>query len=293
MRLIEKTVFNSQWFRFWSLACCVSGLILISSQRVLSSPLSAKITGKILVLDRGTVQRPGLAPIWIYHPGVQLTTSNAIPNLGGRTRNDWKRISSEYPAFATVYLKYEGASKKASDSESQYRIANQLYQNQKKVLGRKVEGPGLDTLNKLAEQLKTAESERDRNWDALDDTKELIGFWHNVNPRVLFDGLPTPLAVTQTDTNGTFTLTLPDAKTVLLAAHIEATIDGQAGHYFWLKEVQIDATGSVNLVLDSNNARCRKKQSEMAYPTLLKTTGDREEVTFTMPTRLRDSRPNN
>jgi hypothetical protein len=99
------------------------------------------------------------------------------------------------------------------------------------------------------------------------------------------------MAVIQTDTNGNFTFGLSQSKNVLLAAHIEATIDGEPGSYFWLVPVNLGDVKATNLVLSGENVNCRKKKSQMPIVTLPRTKGGFVQENFWL-NRVRDVRRN-
>ena len=105
-------------------------------------------------------------------------------------------------------------------------------------------------------------------FDVGDDQRELIFYWFNVNPGILYAFLPQPLVITQTDTNGNFSVTLPKGKNILLVAHIEGTISGEPGHYFIRWPLAGDWTG-VRKYIFGNSSACLIKRSSELKPTII------------------------
>jgi len=229
-------------------------------------PAGIAIHGQIHAIDAGSVQKTGLAPVWIYDAAnAQLTTPIPLPKFGGRTRQDWQRIVTACPKSLTVY--------------SNYQVLQPL--------GPQAEVKRMNAKDDIEQQKLYAEE--NRLWDQADDARELIVLWYNLNPGLLYAaGLPEPLAMAQTDQDGNFTASLPPGKKVLIAAHIEGKIDGQAGNYFWL--VPFDPGAARNVVLGNDNVSCRRTRSQMPQIILPETNGFIGNVGFWMLNRVRDAR---
>ena len=184
---------------------------------------TSRISGQILASDNGQIQKTGKAPVWIYDAtNADLTISNALPNFGGRSRQDWKRIVAAYPNSLNAYSNYEAAVQNASATETKYRDVNQKYRDKKDALNGQTNGPDFDLVQQLEADAKKALVDKELAWDKDDDARELIFYWYGVNPEILYAGLPGPLALAQTDTNGYFSIELPKSKKVLLAVIFKA-----------------------------------------------------------------------
>jgi hypothetical protein len=224
-----------------------------------TTPKTSRISGQILVVEDGKIQKTGKAPIWIYDAtNTDLAISNALPNFGGRSRQDWKRIVAAYPNSLNAYSNYEAAVRNASATETKYRDVNQKYWDKKQALNGQTNGPDFEAVTQLEAAAKNALAAKELAWDKDDDARELIFYWYGVNPEILYAGLPEPLALTQTDTNGNFSIELPKSKKILLAVHIQGAVDGKPGDYFWLVPVTAGATNSGNLILNGDNASTRQ-----------------------------------
>jgi hypothetical protein len=228
-----------------------------------STPKVSKISGQILVNDNGQIQKTGNAPIWIYDAtNADLAISNVPPNFGGRGRQDWKRIVAAYPNSLNAYSNYEAAVQNASANETKYRDVNQKYWDKKQALNGQTNGqtngPDFELVQQLEANAKQALTDKELAWDKDDDSRELIFYWYGVNPEILYAGLPEPLALAQTDTNGNFSIELPKSKKVLLAVHIQGAVNSQPGDYFWLVPLTSGDANSSHLVLNGDNARARK-----------------------------------
>ena len=228
-----------------------------------TSPKTVKISGQILVSDAGKVQKTGMAPIWIYDAtNTQLTASLPLPNFGGRSRTDLARIRKEYPTVLTVCSNYQAALDKFPSLEMRYRDLNQNYSDMKNALRGQTNGQDFDAVKKLGNEIRQAMEARDRALDEGDDARELLFYWFNVNPGILYAGLPRPLATTQADTNGNFSITLPQSKSILIATHIEGSINGQPGHYFWLQPAT-NCQSETKFILNNTNDCLTKRNSEL------------------------------
>jgi hypothetical protein len=224
---------------------------------------TTEIRGQILVSDNGKIQKTGEAPIWVYDAtNVQLTANIALPDFGGRTRQDLARIRANYPGVLLVLSNYNSALQKADAAEMEYRTVNGKYWDKKNALKGQTSGPDYKEVQKLEAETKNASDKRWRARDDEDDQGELIFYWFNINPGILYASLPPPLTVAETDKNGNFNFTLQQSKNVLLAVHIQGSINGQPGHYFWLLPVSSE-TKSNNVVLNSENVRYTKSDSEL------------------------------
>lgn len=222
------------------------------------------ISGQILVNDEGKIQKTGLAPIWIYDAtNVQLAAQIPLPNFGGRSRADLTRIRKEYPAVLTVCSNYQAVMDKTGPAQIRYGDLNQKYHEMKEALHGQTNGPDYDAVKQQGAVVWRAWEENRQAWDAADDQRELLFYWFNVNPGLLYAGLPQPLATTQADTNGNFSITLPRSKDVLLVAHIEGTVNGQPGHYFWLQPLSTKRVEEQSVTLNGDNVHLTKRNSEL------------------------------
>lgn len=253
-----------------------------------TTPKTTQITGQILVSDNGKIQKTGLAPIWIYDAtNIQLTANIPLPDFGGRSRKDLTRIRANYPGVLTVCSNYQAVMDKFAPAEMKYENLNQKYSDMKNALHGQTNGPDFDAVKQLGDQIRQAMEARDRVGDEGDDARELIFYWFNVNPGILYASLPQPMAVIQTDTNGNFSITLSKSKNILIAAHIQGSLNGQPGHYFWLLPISLSNTNGI--VLNSGNVRYAKKESELKPTQLLVLDSG---IGIATPHRTRDSQQN-
>jgi hypothetical protein len=253
----------------------------------------AQVGGQIRVTDGGKIQPTGLAPVWIYDAtNVQLTANIPLPVFGGRTRDDWQRIVKACPNSLSVYSNYETLVPLAPAAEvKRIAKADECVKMREKLNGQ-TNGPDFTALEKLRAEWRQLMTEEDRLWDQEDDRGELIVLWYNLNPGILYSaGLPKPFATAQTDPDGHFTFTIPVNKPVLIAAHINGAVHGQAGNYFWLLPYD-PAHAGTNLVLNGDNARCKRTQARMPQVILPETNGYIGSVGFWSIHRLRDSTMN-
>ena len=254
-----------------------------------SAPKTCKIGGQILVSDNGKIQPTGKAPIWIYDAtNSQLTVCKPLPNFGGRSRQDWKRIVEEYPNSLNARSNYMAAVQNASSAELKYRDVNEKFWQKKNALNGQTNGPDFELVKQLEVAVKAALEEKDLAWDKDDDARELIFYWYGVNPEILYAGLPTPVALAQTDTNGNFNIELPKSKKVLLAIHTEGTVDGMPGDYFWLTPVTASEAKSSHLVLNGENSWVRKPRPVQPVIILPEPNGYIGNIGSSKQIRLRD-----
>jgi hypothetical protein len=231
-----------------------------------TAPKAVQLNGQIIITDDGKLQKTGLAPIWIYDAtNTQLTAQIPLPNFGGRSRADLARIQKEYPAVLTLCSNYQAAVAldKFSSFEMKYRDLNAKYSDKKEALRGQTNGPDFDVLKQLGGQVRQVMEARDRVIDEGDDARELIFYWFNVNPGILYAGLPQPLATAQTDTNGNFSVTLPKDKNILLVAHIEGSVNGEPGHYFIRWPLVGDWPGTKRFIFGNSSAGLIKRSSEL------------------------------
>ena len=257
------------------------------------TPKTTVITGQILVSDAGKIQKTGLAPIWIYDAtNVQLTAKIPLPNFGGRGRQDWQRIVTAYPNSLGVYSNYVVLQSLAPKAEVKRMAANEEYYKKKEALNGQTNGPDFEAVEQLEAEAKRLLAEENKLWDQKDDMRDLIVLWYNLNPGILYaTGVPEPLVTAQTDKSGHFSFTLPKSKSVLIAAHIEGTVDGQPGNYFWLVPFN-SGNGATNvIVLNSDNAGCKPTKPQMPQIILPEANGYIGAVGFWMLNRVRDARP--
>jgi hypothetical protein len=66
-----------------------------------------------------------------------------------------------------------------------------------------------------------------------------------------FDGLPQPLAETQSDADGEFTIDIPAEGEFALAAHTQRDVGSHVENYFWLIKVQ--GNGQTKIMLSNDN----------------------------------------
>jgi hypothetical protein len=251
-----------------------------------TAPWTVTISGQILVSDAGKVQKTGLAPIWIYDAtNVQSSANIPLPNFGGRSRADLTRIRDNYPGVLTVCSNYQATLDRAAAAELKYEDLNQKFWNKKNSLNGRTNGPDFDAVQQLGAEAKKASDERWVAVDQSDDVRELIFYWFNVNPGILYAGLPEPLMVAQTDKNGNFNVTLPKSKNILMVAHIQGSLNGRPGHYFWLLPVSLAGTNVI--VLNSANVCQAKKESELKPTQVLVLNSGFGLAT---PRRVRDTR---
>ncbi len=257
-----------------------------------TAPRLTTITGQILVSDAGQIQKTGLAPIWIYDAtNAQLTAKIPLPNFGGRGRQDWQRIVTAYPNSLSVYSNYAALQPLAPKAEVKRMAANAAYYQKKAGLNGQTNGPDFAAVQQLEAEAKRLLAEENKLWDQADDLRDLIVLWYNLNPGILYaTGLPQPLATAQTDKRGHFSFTLPKSKNVLIAAHIEGTVDGQPGNYFWLVPLNSGNAATNVIVLNSDNASCKRTKSQMPQIILPEANGYIGAVGFWMLNRVRDAR---
>jgi hypothetical protein len=267
-------------------------LMMVWLTGCVSIPRTAVIHGQIVVADEGKIQEAGRAPVWIYDAAdVRLTTKIPLPGFGGRSRDDWKRIVTDYPNSLTLYSNYETLAALPPAAEVKRIAKAQEYYNKKAALNGQTNGPDFEAVKKLGAEWKQLMAEEDRLWDEEDDLGELIVLWYNLNPGILYTiGLPEPLATAQADPNGCFSFTIPMNKPVLIATHINGTVGGQAGGYFWLLPFDAARRGTNAIVLDGDNARCKRALSRMPPVILPQTNGYIGSVGFWSLNRLRDGR---
>ena len=159
------------------------------------------------------------------------------------------------------------------------------------MLDGRTSGPEFDAVTRLQAEAARLLAEENAAWDGADDLRDLIVFWYNLNPGVLYvSGLPAPLATAQTDKSGHFSFRLPAWKNVLVAAHIEGTIAGKPGRYFWLLPFNADNSPTNMLALSGDNAAARLEKAQLARIILPETNGFLGEVGFWMLNRVRDDR---
>ncbi len=248
-----------------------------------------QISGQILINDAGKIQKTGLAPIWVYDAtNFQWTDNIALPDFGGRSRKDLARIRASHPGVITVCSNYQSSKEMATAAEMKYRAVNEKFWNKKKELNGQTNGPVFEAVRQLEAETKKASDERWLAWDESDDQRELIFYWFNVNPGILYASLPKPLLVARTDTNGNFIFSIPTSKNVVLAAHVQGSLKGQAGHYFWL--LPVGSSNAKKIVLNGDNVRSAKKDSELKPAEILAL--DSEIIVIATPHRGRDTRQN-
>jgi hypothetical protein len=229
-----------------------------------TAPKTVTLNGQIFLTDSGKIQKTGLTPIWIYDvTNSELTTQIPLPNFGGRGRADLTRIRKDYPAVLTVCSNYQAACDKFPAAEIKYRDLNQQFDERKNALHGQTNGPEFEAVQRLRAETASALEARDQAIDESDDARELIFYWFNVNPGILYGGLPRPLATAQTDTNGEFSITLPKDKNFLVVAHIEGSINGEPGHYFIRWPLTGSWTGARNYIFDNSSACVTKRNSEL------------------------------
>ena len=68
-----------------------------------------------------------------------------------------------------------------------------------------------------------------------------------------FDGLPEPLATTQTNSDGKFTIEIPAKGNFVIAARADHTIGNSTEHYYWLIKVSLDGAAKKAIMLSNNN----------------------------------------
>ena len=255
-------------------------------------PRTVSVSGQILVDDGGKIQPTGRAPVWIYDgTDPQFTTKIPVPTFGGRSRDDWKRIVTDYPNSLAVYSNYEALVLLPPAAEIKRLAKAQEYHEKLVTLNSHSNSPDLEAVKRLGMEWKKLLAEEDRLWDEEDDMGELIVFWYNINPGILYTtGLPQPLATTQTDSAGRFLFTIPKGKPVLIATHIYGTIDGEEGNYFWLQPVGAAHPDTNVVVLNGGNARRKRTQARMPQVILPETDGFIGNVSFWSVHRLRDDR---
>jgi len=67
-----------------------------------------------------------------------------------------------------------------------------------------------------------------------------------------FSGLPSPVAHTQTDADGKFSISVPASGSFVLAAQAQRIVGNSTEHYYWLEK--IPAGSHVKLTLSNNNS---------------------------------------
>lgn len=275
--------------RFIGFALFVSAVLFAGCK---TAPKTVNVTGQILVSDAGKIQKTGLAPIWIYDATNSLLTTNLpLPNFGGRSRQDWQRITAAYPNSLNVYSNYAVLQPLGGQAQTKRIAANETYYKMKDALNGQTNGPAFEAVQQQEAEVKRIMTEENKAWDAADDARELIVLWYNLNPGILYaTGVPEPLATAQTDRSGKFSFCLPADKKVLIAAHIEGKVDGQPGNYFWL--MPFDAGNAITnvIVLNADNAICKRTQNQMPQVILPKDNGYIGAVGFGMLNRVRDAR---
>jgi hypothetical protein len=278
---VVPLIFNFTWILMmvWATGCA-------------SISKTPAIHGQIVVADAGKIQETGRAPVWIYDAAnVQLTTKIPLPGFGGRSRDDWKRIVTAYPDALSVYSNYEALVALPPAAEVKRIAKAREYYEKKAALNGQTNGSNYEAVKKLGTEWKALMAEEDRLWDQEDDMGELIVFWYNVNPGILYAaGLPEPLLTTQTDQSGRFSFTIPLDKPVLIATHINGTAGSQAGNYFWLVPLDPAHAGTNGIILNGENVRCNRKQSNMPQVILPETNGYLGSAVFGPLHRLRDER---
>ncbi len=278
------------------LPCLYLNSILIASAIMFSgcatAPKTVKVSAQILVTDAGKVQKTGLAPVWIYDAtNAQLTAQFPLPKFGGRSRQDWQRITTAFPNSLNVYSNYAALDPLGPQAEVKRIAANAEYYKMKDALNGQTNGPAFDAVQRQELEVKRLLAEENKLWDAADDARELIVLWYNLNPGLLYAaGLPAPLATAQTDKKGNFNFTLPAGKSVLIAAHIEGTVDGQPGNYFWLLPFNAGIAATNAIVLTGDNASCKHTKPQMPPVMLPEANGYIGNVGFWMLNRARDAR---
>jgi hypothetical protein len=257
-----------------------------------TAPKTVQVSGQILVSDGGKIQKTGLAPIWIYDAtNTQLTAKFTLPNFGGRSRADWQRITTAYPNSLNVYSNYAVLQPLGPQAEVKRIAANEEYYKLKGALNGQTNGPAFDAVQQKELEVKRLLAEENRLWDAPQDIRELIVLWYNLNPGLLYAaGLPESLATAQTDKKGNFNFNLPAGKNVLIAAHIEGTVGGQPGNYFWLVPFNAGNAATNAIVLTGDNTTCKRTKSEMPPVMLPEANGYIGNVGFWMLNRTRDTR---
>jgi len=228
-----------------------------------NTPKACEIRGQILAGADGTIEKIGDTRVWVYDAtNAQLTANIALPNLGGRTRQDWARIRGNYPGFVLVSSNYHKALRQAIIAETEFRTVNQKFWDKKNALKGRTNGPEFEEVQKLQAETKKASDRRWQAWGERDEQSDLIFYWFNVNPGILYASLPPPLTAGRADTNGSFNFTVPQSKNVLLAAHLKGSINGRPGQYFWL--LPVSSMAKVNkVVLNPDNVFCAKSASEL------------------------------
>lgn len=234
-----------------------------------ATPTTATLNGRIIITEDGKVQKTGLAPVWIYDAtNTQLIAQIPPPNFGGRSRADLTRIEMDYPGVLVTCSNYQAALDKFPAAETAYRDLNEKFAEKKNALHGQTNGPDFEAAKQLGAEIISVLAVRDLATDESDDARELIFYWFNVNPGIIYAGLPQPLATVQTDTNGEFSITLPKGKNFLLVAHIEGTVNGQPGHYFIRWPLTGGWTGTNGYVF-GNSSTCLTRRSSELKPTIV------------------------
>ena len=233
-----------------------------------TAPKTVQLNGKIFITDGGKLQKTGLAPIWIYDAtNAQLTALIPLPNFGGRSRTDLARIRKEYPGVLMTCSNYNSAmadfTATANAATRKYEDLNSKYWDRKNALHGQTNGLDFDAVKQLGTETWQALEQMNQALGASDDQRELIFYWFNVNPGILYAGLPQPLATAQTDTNGNFSVTLPQDKSFLVVAHIEGSINGEPGHYFIRWPLAGGWPGTKRYIFGNSSACLIKRSSEL------------------------------
>jgi hypothetical protein len=273
----------------FGLAAVVTAALLAGCN---SAPRTVTITGQILVSDGGKIQNTGLAPVWIYEAtNTQLTTKIPLPDFGGRSRKDWQRIVTAFPASLSVCSNYDALKPLAPKAEvKRMALAKEYYQS-KQALNGQTSGPDFEAMKRLETEMNRLMAEENRLWDQADDMRDMIVLWYNINPGVLYAaGVPQRLTTVQTDKQGKFSLTLPASRKVLIAAHIEGAIDGQPGNYFWLVPFDSGKAATNSVILSGDNVSCKHTRPQMPHVILPKANGYIGDAGFWMLNRVRDAR---
>jgi hypothetical protein len=68
-----------------------------------------------------------------------------------------------------------------------------------------------------------------------------------------FQDMPTPIITAQTNSDGKFTLTLPNRGSFVLAAHAHRELGDRLEDYYWLINVSPNGTSHKTIMLSNNN----------------------------------------
>lgn len=276
--------------RFLIIPAVFASVVLFAGCK--TAPRKVTIIGQISVTAGEKIQKTGLAPIWIYDETNSLLTTNLpLPNFGGRSRKDWQRITTAYPNSLNVYSNYAVVQPLGGQAQTKRITATEIYYKMKAALNGQTNSAEFEAVLKQEVEVKRILAEENKLWDAADDLRDLIVLWYNLNPGILYaTGVPEPLATAQTDKSGKFSFSLPAGKKVLIAAHIEGTVDDQPGNYFWLVPFAAGNATTNVIVLTADNATCKRTKSQMPQIILPKDNGYIGAVGFWMLNRVRDAR---